>query len=399
MIPTYRPCTDEREVEAIREVLRSGWLGMGAVTERFEQRVAEFIGVRHVVAVNSGTAALHLGLECAGIGKGDEVIVPSFTFPGSIQAIVLCGATPVFAEIQADDLTIDTAHLEELVTPRTRAVMPVHFGGTACDMDRIHCFAAGHDLRIVEDAAHAFGSTYGKRRIGSFGDVACFSFDPIKNITCGGGGALATSNRQLAEQARIKRELGINRSSWRRNLDAHNRRYDVVTSGYRYHMSDINAAIGIVQLDRFDEFRARKAAIARQYDAAFADVRGLRIVQRDLGEAFAFGYFVRIMEGRRDALAEHLADSGIATRVQFTPSHLHSAFGGESANLPITEQVYSEILTLPLYCQMTQDDVGAIIATVLRFFRSGPEIAERPTGEARRRRRITPDTISSEQRG
>ena len=204
------------ELAAVGEVFRTGWLGLGDKTSEFEKTIENYIGCRHAVAVNSGTSALHIAIDGFGIKEGDEVIVPSLTFAGTIQAIISTGATPVFCESRESDLLIDLEDVKRKITPRTKAVIPVHYCGAACDMDALLLLAQEHNFWVVEDAAHAFGSTYKGRRIGSFGHATCFSFDPIKNITCGEGGAVLVQEDKIAERLRSKRILGIDKSAWQR---------------------------------------------------------------------------------------------------------------------------------------------------------------------------------------
>lgn len=363
MIPVQRPCIGEAELEAVRRVFDSRWLGMGSTVKEFEDGVSAFLGGPQVIAVNTGTSALHLALETLGLGPGDEVLVPSFTFVASTQAISATGATPVFCDVQRDTLNLDPEDLKRKITPQSKAVMPVHYRGVPCDMEAIQGIAEEHDLRIVEDAAHAFGSTYRGQRIGSFGDVACFSFDPIKNITCGEGGAVVTNDADLAERLRQKRILGIDNDTWSRYRNERNWFYNVTTQGYRYHMSNINAAIGVEQLKRFEEFNQRKIEVAKRYDAAFASLNRVRLLRTDYEGLALFMYIVRVMEDRDGAMAE-LKERGIGTGVHYIPSHMFSYYEDESLSLPVTDEIFSQILTLPLFPEITDDEAAQVIAAV-----------------------------------
>lgn len=367
MIPTHRPCVGEAELAAVGRVFASRWLGMGEVTKAFEERLREFLGAKHVIAVNTGTAALHVALAGLGVGPGDEVIVPSLTFISSAQAIVAVGARPLFCEVSPDTLNIDVADAIARATPRTRAIMPVHYGGLVCDMDTLLPLARERKLSVLEDAAHAFGSTYKGRRVGTLGDITCFSFDPVKNITCGGGGAVATDNDGLAQRILPRRNVGMHSDSWSRLQHERNWYYEVVAPGYRYHLADLNAAIGLEQLKRAEVFKARKQAIVRRYDEAFRDVTGVRLLRHDCAETFPFSYVVRVLDDRRDALMRHLRERGIGSSVEFIPNHLHPLFAGTSVRLPVTEQLYQEILTLPLYVELADADVEHVIASVRGF--------------------------------
>jgi len=369
MIPVHRPYLGPEELAAVAGIFESRWLGMGAASQEFEARLREFLGAKHVIAVNTGTSALHLALSVLGLQPGDEVIVPSLTFVSSVQAILAVGARPVFCEVKEETLHLDLADVRRRMTMQTRAVMPVHYGGHVCEMDELLPFAREKRLWIVEDAAHAFGSAYRGRKVGTLGDLTCFSFDPIKNITCGNGGAVATNNDELALHLVPRRNVGIEVDSWSRIGSERSWFYEVVAPGFRYHLSNLNAAIGLEQLKRFEAFKARKQAIARRYDKAFAEVRGLKLIARAVAEICPFSYVVRVRDGHRDALRRYLKEREIDTAVQFIPNHLQPLFARFREPLPITERLYDEILTLPLYFEMTDTDVETVIAAVRVFFR------------------------------
>lgn len=367
-IPVQRPCLGDAELAAVRSVFESRWLGMGVLVQEFEEQLKLFLGVEHVVAVNSGTSALHLALCTLDLHAGDEVLVPTLTFVATTQAIVMAGARPVFCDVDERTFNLDVEDAARRVTGQTRAIVPVHYGGTACRMEEIRQLAAREHLHVVEDAAHAFGSTYRGKKIGTLSDMTCFSFDPIKNITCGEGGAIATDDAELARRAISQRTLGISKDAWSRQDAQNSWSYDVLGAGYRYHMSNINAAIGIEQLKRFDVFRERKRRIAQCYDEAFADVRGLALREQHLEETCPFFYVVRVLGGRRSSLIAHLKDCGIATGVHYIPNHLHSAFAAFRTALPVAERLGHEILTLPLFYEMTDRDVATVVSAVRGFF-------------------------------
>lgn len=313
MIPVQRPYIGKEELTAIGKVLESRWLGMGSVTEEFENALKEFLGVEYVVAVNSGTSALHIALDSLDLQKDDEIIVPSLTFVASVQAIFAAGAKPIFCEVREDTMNMDPQDVLRRVTARTKAIMPVHYGGTACQMDELICLAEKKNIRIVEDAAHAFGSEFKSKKLGTLGDITCFSFDPVKNITCGEGGAVVTRDKKLAEKIINKRILGISKDTWSRLEGKHSWFYDVLTPGYRYHMSNINAAIGLEQLKRFDLFKKRKQFIVKCYDEAFKEINGLKLRKHNLDSTFPFFYVVRVLNDRRDDMMEYLKTKGINT--------------------------------------------------------------------------------------
>lgn len=366
-IPVQRPFLGPEELQAVERVFESRWLGLGAFTEAFERELRTFLGVRHAIAVSSGTAALHIGLDILDLQPGDEVLVPTLTFVATAQAVMMTGATPVFCDVEASTFNLDVNDAAARITRRTKAIIPVHYGGTACDMEAVGRLAAEAHLTVVEDAAHAFGSTYQGRKIGTLSDITCFSFDPVKNITCGEGGAVVTNNRDLAAKAASRRVLGITRDAWSRLATAQPWSYDVDGPGFRYHMSNINAAIGLEQMKRFEAFRARRQAIARRYDEALAGVPGLLLREQRLPETCPFLYAVRVMDGRRDALMDHLKEAGIMTGVHYIPNHLHRAFAHLRTSLPTAERLVQEILTLPLFYEMTDEQVELVIAAVRRF--------------------------------
>jgi dTDP-4-amino-4,6-dideoxygalactose transaminase len=365
-------------MEAVRQVLESRWLGRGKLTKEFEDRIAERLGVKHVVAVNSGTAALHMALDALGLEPGDEVIVPSLTFVSSVQAILAAGGRPVFCEVSPETLNIDVDHAASCVTERTRAILPVHFGGRVCDMEGLRRLTEGRGIRLVEDAAHAFGSGFPGEWAGALGDLGCFSFDPIKNITCGGGGAVATNDDNLGALIRKRHNVGLDTDSWSRLTGERPWFYKVVEPGYRYYMGNLNAAIGLAQLRRMDQFRERKRVIVRRYDEVFSSLDGLAVIRHDLEGVFPFNYVVRVLGGQRDSLMIHLKECGIGTTIQFIPNHRQPVFAEFASPLPVTEWLYEEIVTLPLYYEMTDADVDTVIDEVAAFLRNPAAAARQP---------------------
>ncbi len=379
IIPVQRPFLGPEEVQAVQRVFESRWLGLGAFTQEFERVLREFLGVRHVIAVSSGTAALHLALDILDLQPGDEVLVPTLTFVATSQAVVMAGATPVFCDVEAETFNLDVDDAASRITARTKAILPVHYGGTACDMDAVRTLAAEARLKVIEDAAHAFGSTYKGRKIGTIGDLTCFSFDPVKAITCGEGGAIATNDRDLADRAALRRILGITKDAWSRQETVQPWSYEVDGPGFRYHMSNINAAIGLEQMKRFAAFRERRCEIAGRYDEALAGIPGLTLRKQHLPETCPFFYVVRVLDGRRDALMDHLKHNGIMTGVHYIPNHLHRAFAERRTSLPVAERLGREILTLPLFYEMTDEQVDRVIAAVRRFFSPRAAILTMPS--------------------
>ena len=374
IIPVQRPCLGPEELQAVEHVFASGWLGFGEVTQAFENELRAFLGARHAVAVSNGTAALHLALDALDLEPQDEVLVPTLTFVATPQAVLMAGATPVFCDVDPVTFNLDVADAASRVTPRTKAILPVHYGGTACDMDAVHRLAAQAHLHVVEDAAHAFGSSYKGRKVGTLSELTCFSFDPIKNITCGEGGAIVTEDPSLAEKVAVRRMLGIVRDATPRPDAARPWSYNVAEPGFRYHMGNFNAAIGLEQMKRFDAFCKRRRAIAGRYEEALAGVPGLALREQRIEETCPFFYVVRVLDGRREALIRHLKECGVMTGVHYVPNHLHDLFADRRTSLPVAERLGREILTLPLFCGMSDEQVECVIAAVRRFFCGGPQV-------------------------
>ena len=368
MLPVSRPSIGDEELEAVKKVFDTGWLGLGSTVFEFENRVKQYLDASNVIAVNTGTTALHIALDAFGVGEGDEVIVPSLTFCASIQVITALKARPVFCEINPNTLNIDIDDVQRRITSKTKVIMPVHYCGNSCQMDSLQKLGRTHSVIILEDAAHAFGSMYKGKKIGSFGDVTCFSFDPIKNITCGEGGAIILSNDEIAEDIRRKRILGIDKDTWHRYKNERSWFYEVTTQGYRYHMSNINAAIGLVQLNKLDVFIEKKRNIVKAYNEEFKEIQGLKLLEWNLEETAPFAYILRVLNGKRNNIMDFLKEKGVGTGVHYIPNHIQPYFARYKTSLPETEQVWTEILTLPLYVDMKEDDVALVIKAVKEYF-------------------------------
>jgi dTDP-4-amino-4,6-dideoxygalactose transaminase len=354
------PAVGEYERLALSAALASRYYGHGAQAAAFERELAGYLGGdRFVLCANTGTSALHLALAASGIGAGDEVLVPSLTFVASFQAIAMTGARPVACDVDADTGLLDLDDARRRLTSRTKAVMPVHYGGFAGDLDAVLAFAGDHGLRTVEDAAHAFGSRCGTRRIGSFGDVTCFSFDPIKNITAGQGGAVVTADRNIATRVEVLRKLGI-------CAGADDEAFDVCGLGWRYELSDLMAAIGRAQLARFEsEIKPARLALLARYRERLRDIGAVRFLDWDDG-VVPHILPVRVPASRRGALREALAEAGIQTRVHYVPNHRLSAFA-DGASRPACERLYGELVTLPFHPGVTEDDVSRVASVFGRM--------------------------------
>ncbi|MFC1804625.1 DegT/DnrJ/EryC1/StrS family aminotransferase [Candidatus Omnitrophota bacterium] len=368
MLPVSKPSVGKEELDKVREVFSTSWLGMGSVVKEFEDVIKDYLEVKHVVAVNTGTSAIHLAIDVLGIHHGDEIITPSLTYAAAIQAIISCGAKPVFCDIEEETLNIDIADVENKISKKTKAVLPVHYCGNPADMDALLPLANRHSLTVIEDACHGFGSIYKGKKIGSFGHMACFSFDPVKVITCGEGGCVVTNNGAWADRLQKKRLLGIDRDTWSRYKNERSWYYDVVTGGYRYHMNNINAAIGLMQMKKINQFIKRRQEIVKMYDDAFKNLQELSILKKDIREISPYCYILRVKRDR-DKLMDFLKNRGIRTGIHYIPNHLQSFFKRYASKLPVTERVWHQILTLPLYYDMSDQDVGLVIDSIEEFFR------------------------------
>lgn len=365
MMRLSRSVVGTAEAEAVTAVLGKGFLGMGEEVQCFEKELSAYLGAPDVVCVNTGTAALQLALQAIGIGPGDEVVVPTLTYVASFQAISATGATPVACDVREADGLLDLAEAERRITPRTRAVMPVHYASFPGDLDAVYRFAHDHGLRVIEDAAHAFGCTYRGQRIGSFGDIVCFSFDGIKNITSGEGGAVVSADRTVTDKVRDARLLGVEHDSEKRYRGERSWDFDVTEQGWRYHMSDIMAAIGRVQLRRFEaEFAPRRVELARTYRRELAGMPGLDLFDSGSEGIVPHIFPLRVLDGRRDMLRAALELAGIQTGIHYKPNHLLTRFGGGTPKLPVAERLYGELLTLPLHPQVTDTDCKEVIAVI-----------------------------------
>ncbi len=365
------------EAAAVQAVLASHWVGMGPKTAAFEAALAERLGVRHVIATSSCTAALHLALAALEPDGRNEIVVPSLTFVATIQAIVLAGYTPVFADVNPQTLTIDCADVARLLSGKTRAILPVHFAGCPCDLEQLHRLAGHAGLEIVSDGAHAFGSTVRGVPVGRQGTATCFSFSANKNISCGEGGAVATQSDALAARLKNLRFLGISPDTWERRNRAKPWQYTVAGPGFRYHMSDINAAIGLAQLERLDDFARTRRQIAAAYDAGLDGLPWTLPVKRDLKHTIPQLYVMRVTHGLRDALYASLRADGIVCGVHYIPNHQQPAFIEFTRRLPVTEKLADQIISLPLHTQLDFGQIEQVITKVSRFLRHARPAARR----------------------
>lgn len=389
-IPFSTPDIAEAEVALVSEVLRSGWITTGPRVKEFEAAFRAYLDADvEAVAVNSATAGLHLALEALGIGPGDEVIVPVHTFTATAAVIAHVGARPVFADVSAETLVLDAEHVHAVLTGRTRAIMPVHFAGRACDMPALAALAAAHDLVIVEDAAHALPTTCNGALIGTLDSAATvFSFYANKTITTGEGGMLVTGRRLLAERARQMRLHGISRDVFDR-YHARNSSwyYEVVAAGFKYNMTDVAAAIGIGQLQRAWSMQKRRAEIAQRYSEAFADLEVRCPADPAPGDVHSWHlYCLRLPAGgpvSRDEFVAAMQERGIGCSVHYIPLHLHphwrDTYALDATNYPNSTRAFAELVSLPIYSRMTATAVDRVIASVRAILKS----AQRPAHDGR----------------
>jgi dTDP-4-amino-4,6-dideoxygalactose transaminase len=360
----------DAEIAAVEKVLRSRWLSMGPVTQQFEGAFAAMCGAKHAFAISNGTTALHLAYAALDLGPGDEVIVPALTFVATANAIRYTGATPVFADATSlDDLTISPADVAAKITPRTRAIAVMHYGGYLCDMDAIRTLAQQHELAIVEDACHAPGATWNGRGAGTLGDVGCFSFFANKNIAIGEGGMVVTDSDLLAERIRLLRSHGMTTLTWDRHR-GHAASYDVVATGFNYRLDEIHSALGLAQLGKLLENNRRRAALAAHLRAELTSLTGLTVPFGipTAGSLPAYHIFPIILAPAidRTAFMAHLRSQGIQSSVHYPPIHQFSAFQKEQVgtHLPITEEAGRREVTLPLFPTMTDGQVATVVAAV-----------------------------------
>jgi dTDP-4-amino-4,6-dideoxygalactose transaminase len=365
-----RSIVGPQEAEALAEViLNDGYLGMGTQVAIFEKEIASFLNVpkEWVVCVGSGTAALQLAIEAV-TQSSDEVLVQSLTFVASYQAISATGAKPVSCDVYPKTITIDLRDAKNRLTQKTRAIMPVHYASNPGSLNEVYEFSKKHELRVIEDAAHSFGCAYGEKKIGSFGDIVCFSFDGIKNITSGEGGAVVTKDSVVAQFIRDTRLLGVENDSEKRLANERSWEFDVTKQGYRYHMSNLFAAVGRVQLKRLtNEFAPKRIKLAKRYRERLANITGIQLLDTQLGPIVPHIQPVRVLDGKRDKLRLALEAQGIETGIHYKPNHLLSFFGGGEARLPVCEQLYEELVSLPLHPGLTCDDVERVCHTVTEF--------------------------------
>jgi dTDP-4-amino-4,6-dideoxygalactose transaminase len=370
-IPVFSPCLGIDTLKHLTDALELGWLGMGAITKTFEEHIAAYLELqdRFVVCTNTGTSAIHIALRAAGIGEGDEVITTSFNYVADHQAVCATGAQVVMCDIRSDDLGIDIESARKLITKRTKAIIPLHFAGIPCRINDVYTFAQEYGLRVIEDACHAFGTKVNDKKIGSFGDMQFFSFDPVKIITSIDGGCVVTPQREEYEQLQKLRLLGVDKDTTLRYQNKRAWDYDVVSEGYRYHLTNIMASVGVSQILRIEEFITNRQKICKQYSDSFASLSKVKTLDYEQGYISPFIYSLRVPAQCREEFIAYLDERGIDTGIHFVPVHRHTYFrSARRCSMPVTNQVVQEVVTLPLHSMMTQEDISRVIDSVLAFF-------------------------------
>jgi dTDP-4-amino-4,6-dideoxygalactose transaminase len=372
-IPFHKPYITEDEISMVLNTLRSGWITMGPTTVEFEKKFKEYIGSRNAISMNSCTACLHLALKAIGLKEGDEVIVPAITFTATAEVITYFNARPVFVDVDRETCNIDVSKIEEKITKRTRAIIPVHYAGQSCDMDEILDIAKKYNLFVIEDAAHAIPSWYKKRKIGTIGDMTCFSFYATKPLTTGEGGMVTTENGEWANKMKILRLHGISNDAWRRYTNEGSWYYEVVEAGYKYNITDIQAALGLAQLKKVDWMWERRKEISEKYTEAFKSLHEVitPYIKDDRDSAWHL-YVLRLnlemLKIGRNQFIEELKSRGILTSVHFIPLYRHpyykNTLSSDTKEFSASEWIYERIISLPIYPGMTSDNVQHVIEAV-----------------------------------
>ena len=372
-IPVFKPLIGKDEISAAVESLELGWLGMGSYVKQFEDAVANVCQLkpeddRHVVAVSTGHAAMHLAFLAMGIEKGDEVITPSFNNVADFQAIRACGADPVFVDIDDKTLCIDVAKVKELITPKTKCIIAMDYDIFTCDHDALKELSYETNIPILHDAAHSFGSNYKGTPIGKQHQYTMFSFDPVKTITCIDGGVIIVNDEKLLKKMHAKRLIGMTQSAAQMYKNARAWSYDVEELGFRYHMSNIHGAIGVAQIKKIDEIRKTRQTICKKYYEKLSKIEWLEAPKGEFDSVNPFLYYIRILNGKRDNLREHMKKEGVDTGIHWQAGHTFSFLKNcRKGNLEITNKVAEQIISIPLHSKMSNPDVETVINSITSY--------------------------------
>ena len=365
MIRLSKSSISNEEKIAVKNVLDKEYLGMGHEVKIFEKDLTNFFS-RSTICVSSGTSALHLACQGIGLKNGDEVLIQSLTYIASFQAISATGATPIACDINPETLTIDLDDARKRISSRTKAIMPVHYAGGVGDLDAVYSFAKRYGLRVIEDAAHAFGSSYKGKKIGAFGDISCFSFDGIKNITSGEGGCIVSNDKELLKRSRDARLLGVTNDTENRFQNNRSWEFDVTFQGWRYHMSNIMAAIGIEQLKKFPEIAKKRQELAKIYNLLLVGNENIVPLKNDFDQIVPHIYVVKCNDKSRDLIRDNLESKKIQTGIHYQPNHLLSFYKNGYKQLVNVENIYPRLLSLPLHVDLCEEDVEYICDSILK---------------------------------
>lgn len=372
-LPFHVPLIEEEEIGAVVEVLKSGWITTGPKVRAFEEAFARYLGVRHALALNSCTAALHLSLEAVGLKAGDEVLVPTLTFTATAEVVAYLRAKPVLVDSEPYHFNIDLRDAEKKLTKKTRAIIPVHFAGHPCPMDTISEFGKSYRLTVIEDAAHALPAKYHGRYIGTWSPLTAFSFYATKTITTGEGGMVTTDDDGLAERIKLMRLHGMSRDAWKRYSAEGLWRYEVLEAGYKYNLTDIQAALGLVQLGRCEAMWKQRAALAERYNHGLSSLDAFSIIRVAHGIQHAWHLYVvlvnpEVVRIHRDQLIEELRRRGIGTAVHFIPLNLHpyyqKQFSYRPGQFPVAENYFDRCISLPIYPRMSANDADHVVESL-----------------------------------
>jgi len=372
-IPFHRPSIGQEEIGAVSEVLRNGWLTTGPKTKELEKAFARYVGCKHALAVSSCTAALHLALEAIGLKEDDEVLVPTLTFTATAEVVAYFKAKPVLVDSESLSYNMDVCEAEKKVTRRTRGIIPVHFAGHPCDMEAVGELARSHRLTVVEDAAHALPAKYRGHFIGTLSPLTAFSFYATKTITTGEGGMVTTDDDRLASRISLMRLHGMSQDAWKRYSAQGSWRYEVLEAGFKYNLTDIQAALGLVQLAKCDAMWRRRAAIAERYNQGLSSLDAYRIPQVASEIQHAWHLYVMLVDPvvlriHRDQVIEELRGRGIGTAVHFIPLHLHPYYqrvwGYRPGQFPVAESYFERCISLPIYPGMSDGDVDRVVESL-----------------------------------
>ena len=370
----HKPFISEDEVNEIVDTVRSGWLSMGPKTIKFEEAFNSYIGCKKSIAVSSWTAAGHLALEAYGVRPGDEVIVPTMTFPATAEIVCYFGAKPVIVDVEEDTLNISLKEIEKAITPKTKVIIPVHYGGQPCDMDEIHEIANKHNIKVIEDAAHSLPAAYKGKKVGTISDVTCFSFYATKTLSTGEGGMICTNDEEIAERCSIMRLHGINRDAWKRYTESGSWYYEVVAPGFKYNFTDLQASLGLPQLKKVDLMWESRKNIAKKYTAALKDNEFLTLhtIKKDRESSWHL-YPVRLNLDRlkinRAQLIDEMRKLNIGAGVHFMPVHQHvyytQTYNLDDKDYPVASSVFPRLVSLPIYPGMKDEHVDRVINVLL----------------------------------